>query len=355
MNLFKKIRAKSHEPLTAERREIMLCSRSYFNRRLRAYDNGARLPLSVVICDINGLTLISDTLGESETARMLEGAQTLISGYVRKDDIIARSGERFFILLPRTGSKEADLIARRIVNASVEACETSGRLCVSISAGSATKRQSKENIYTILRAAEHKINIQKRHGQNGFYDSLLRSIKKALFEKSHETEEHGERMVNLSRMLGEALGLHREQLSRLKVLATLHDIGKVSVDEAILTKPGSLDSREWDEIKKHPEAGFKIADAVPQLKDIADDILSHHERWDGEGYPRGLRGEEIPLHARIISVVDAYDTLTSKRCYRDPVSAAEALAEIEKNAGTQFDPHIAAVFLRLNCWRMPQV
>ncbi len=306
------------------------------------------MPLSVVICDINGLPLINDTLGRSEGEKLLAFAGNLIAGCVRKEDIVAFAREeRFLILLPRTGAKECGLIIERIITECADNRKRVGSPCISISAGSATKHRKDEDIEFILRTAEHDLATQKQREHKSFYDSLLKHIKKALYEKSHETEEHGERLVCLSRLLGRALGLSEEQLLKLEVLATLHDIGKVSIDEAVLMKPGALSEEEWKEIKKHPETGYKIASSVPQLKSVANDILSHHERWDGAGYPFGLRGAKIPLLARIVSVVDAFDALTSKRCYRDPVPEQEALLEIERNSGTQFDPYITGVFIKL--------
>ena len=131
----------------------------------------------------------------------------------------------------------------------------------------------------------------------------------------------------------------------MKLFAMLHDIGKVGINDAILQKPGPLTAEEWLEMKKHPEIGFRIAQNNIDLAPVADYILCHHERWDGTGYPRGLKGEEIPILSRILAVVDAYDAMTSRRVYRDEISGAQAAAEILRAAGTQFDPEVARVFV----------
>jgi len=141
--------------------------------------------------------------------------------------------------------------------------------------------------------------------------------------------------------------LSENELNSLELLAALHDIGKVTIDEKILNKPGKLTPEEWIEIKKHPDAGYRIAMASPKLMPIADLILCHHERWDGTGYPQGLKGEEIPLLSRMISVIDAYDVMTEYRSYRRPISKTAALEEIKRCAGTQFDPQIAQTFIEL--------
>jgi HD-GYP domain-containing protein (c-di-GMP phosphodiesterase class II) len=166
-----------------------------------------------------------------------------------------------------------------------------------------------------------------------------------MFEKSHETQAHAERLAQLSGKLGKAMGLDDKQLTELELLSTLHDIGKISIDGSILTKTDKLTESEWFEIKKHPEVGYRIAQASPELKNISEYILGHHERWDGKGYPQGLAGENIPLLSRIISVVDSYDAMTQDRVYRKAMSIEEAIEEIRNNAGTQFDPEITRVFI----------
>ena len=136
-----------------------------------------------------------------------------------------------------------------------------------------------------------------------------------------------------------------KELDELALLAVLHDVGKVGIKESILQKPEPLAPEELEEMKKHPEIGYHIAYNTPELMPIAEYILAHHERWDGNGYPRGLKGEEIPLLCRILAVADAYDAMTSDRLYRKAMNSQEAMAEIERNAGKQFDPKVVKVFL----------
>ena len=177
------------------------------------------------------------------------------------------------------------------------------------------------------------------------HSSILTSIKKTMLEKSDETEAHAERLAQLAKELGRALGLPEEDLEALQLLSALHDIGKISVDKNILSKRAPLTEADWVEIKRHPEVGFRIAQASPELIHISEYILSHHERWDGKGYPRGLAGASIPLLARVLMVVDSFDAMTQDRAYRKAMPVEVALEEIRRNAGTQFDPSVARAFL----------
>jgi len=165
--------------------------------------------------------------------------------------------------------------------------------------------------------------------------------------KSDETEEHSERMIELSEKLGKKLGLSGSEINKLSLLASLHDIGKTSISEEILNKPGSLSEEEREIIQEHPERGYRIATATEEFSIIAREILCHHERWDGKGYPNQLKGKDIPYLSRIISIIDAYDVMTNERPYSKAISKEKALQEIQLEAGSQFDPELVAEFLEL--------
>jgi HD-GYP domain-containing protein (c-di-GMP phosphodiesterase class II) len=141
------------------------------------------------------------------------------------------------------------------------------------------------------------------------------------------------------------MNFNQEDIQQIKLAAVLHDIGKIGISDSILNKNGKLDTGEWDEMKKHSEIGYRILSTVSEFSEIAEYVLRHQERWDGMGYPDNLKGEEIPVQARIIAIADAFDAMTVKRSYRDAMSEVEAVAEIKKYAGTQFDPEIARIFV----------
>ncbi|MEI8216403.1 MAG: diguanylate cyclase [Eubacteriales bacterium] len=325
-----------------------LYNRAFFEEEGRRLDTKRQLPISIIMGDINGLKLINDAFGHQAGDRLLCEIAEVLRSSCRNEDIIARvGGDEFLILLPQTDSEKAQIICERIF----EECEklkgrTDGDVFhPSIAIGTATKVNETQSLDNITKEAESAMYRRKLMDRKSMHSSLIMSIKATMFEKSHETQEHAERMVVLSKLIGRELNLSGELINELDLLATLHDIGKISIDDYILTKTGSLTVDEWVEIKKHPETGYRIAQFSPELMLIADCILSHHERWDGKGYPQGLSGDQIPLLSRIISIVDAYDAMTQDRPYKKAMSNEEGINEIKKNAGTQFDPAIAEIFI----------
>jgi HD-GYP domain-containing protein (c-di-GMP phosphodiesterase class II) len=164
--------------------------------------------------------------------------------------------------------------------------------------------------------------------------------------KDPYTYGHSTRVANIAETIGKAIGLSGNELSELYAASMLHDIGKVGVPDSILTKPGALIKGEWGIVKKHSAEGAKVIGYVKGLRVSVSMVLHHHEWYDGRGYPDGLKGEEIPLGARIISVADSYDTMTTPRLYRDVISHEEACEELRRHSGTQFDPELVEAFCR---------
>jgi len=153
-------------------------------------------------------------------------------------------------------------------------------------------------------------------------------------------------LMQLGKHMGVSMNLSQTSLQELELLALLHDIGKIGVPDSILNKPGKLDEGEWVIMKRHAEIGCRITQSVPEFVRISEYILCHHERWDGNGYPRGMKGEDIPVLSRILCIVDSYDAMTSERAYRSPMTQEAAMQELIKNAGTQFDPDLVQLFIK---------
>lgn len=203
------------------------------------------------------------------------------------------------------------------------------------------------SVQDVLNEAELDLNIKKMLTNESSRSESLSSLVRALEQVDQDTEEHVKRTRKMGIALGKRLGLSDTQLSALELLCLLHDIGKIAVPLDILNKPGKLTDAEWEALRSHPVKGYQIALAAKELRPIAACIKYHHERWDGRGYPSQLKGEEIPVLSRIISIVDAYDAMVNDRCYRRALSPQVAMQEIKDNAGTQFDPQIAEIFLQL--------
>jgi putative nucleotidyltransferase with HDIG domain len=179
------------------------------------------------------------------------------------------------------------------------------------------------------------------------YDATIDGWMRALGLKDNETEGHSNRLTALSLALARELGMGNDDLIHLRNGALLHDIGKMGIPDAILNKPGPLNGEEWGLMKRHPEFGFEILSPIPFLKPAAEIAYCHHENWDGRGYPRGLKGDDIPLMARIVSVCNVFDSLASDQRYRKGWDKKVASGYIEGAAGKQFDPQIVVAFMRI--------
>ncbi len=328
-----------------------LYNRRYFEDEKKRLDAESFLPLSIIVGDINGLKLINDALGHNEGDKLIIIVSEILARCCNNGEITARiGGDEFGILLPHTG---ADAVYRKMKQ--MEKAFTEYRdntkddpYHTSISLGCATRTSMGESILEVMKTAEEYMYRDKLLQNESLHNSVISSMKTTLFEKSQETEEHAQRMIKLSREIGKEMKLKDEQLNELELLSTLHDIGKIGISDIILNKSGKLTDKEWIEMRKHPDVGYRIAMSSPELAPIAEYILCHHERWDGKGYPHSLKGNEIPLLSRIIAVVDSYDAMTEDRSYRKAMKKEEAIKEIKNNIGKQFDPLIAQIFIDKN-------
>jgi putative nucleotidyltransferase with HDIG domain len=191
-------------------------------------------------------------------------------------------------------------------------------------------------------------NLQRTNLELGLaYESTLEGWSAALDLRDKETEGHTLRVTNLSQQLAEYMGFREKDLMHIRRGALLHDIGKMGVPDRILLKPDNLTGEEWEIMKLHPAYAYEMLSRIEYLRPSLDIPYCHHEKWDGTGYPRGLKGEEIPLFARIFAIVDVYDALTSDRPYRPAWTKERAIEHIKSLSGTHFDPRVVNAFLEL--------
>ena len=188
---------------------------------------------------------------------------------------------------------------------------------------------------------------EKLYGCRSPRSNIIKTLTKALETKDFINAGHAERLQDLVVATARSVGLHTNAINGLRLLAHAHDVGKVSISSGILYKPGPLNEEEIKEIQRHCEIGHRIALSSPDLSPISEWILMHHEWWNGEGYPLGLKGEEIPMECRIFAIADAYDAMTSDRPYRQAQSVEYAVTELRRLAGSQFDPKLVEVFIKV--------
>ena len=322
-----------------------LHNRRYYSEELDRLDTIKYMPLSIIIADINGLKITNDAFGHEIGDQLLITVATNLVEVFTKENRIARiGGDEFTIFLPNTSKERAlqymETAKKRIENNTIRG------MGISVSFGVATKL-STEPIQEVIKMAEDDMYTHKLFEIASHRNETIKTIVSTLHEKNPREEAHSKRVSEICISIGTKLGMKSDEIALLKAISNLHDIGKIAIDDSILNKKGPLDEKEWEQIKKHPEIGYRILSSSPEYADIAQDILSHHERYDGKGYPRGLSGGDIPIRARIITIADSYDAMISERPYRRPLTHQEALEEIRKNAGTQFDPALAELFIKL--------
>lgn len=308
------------------------------------------LPISVIIGDINGLKMINDAFGHELGDCLIKETANILKESVRSTDIVTRiGGDEFAIFLPHTTEETARTVLDRIERGTRIYNEDNGDtpIKISISLGLDTVNTREESLDEAIRNAEDIMYKNKLFEHRSSHNSILASIRGMLTRRGEMREENLSALQCIAQRLGEELHLDDEMIQQLIMLASIHDLGKVTIDSELLSKKEPLTNEEWEVLRKHPEMGYRIAMASMDLAAIADYILSHHERWDGKGYPSGLKGEEIPLLSRIIAIIDAYDAMTGGRPYRERLTREDAIIEIMNNSGTQFDPEIAEIFLRL--------
>ncbi len=318
-------------------------NRRFYEEMISKLDIERNLPLTVIMGDVNGLKLINDAFGHIKGDELLEKAVSVMKRASRKEDIVIRwGGDEFIILL----KKEKKGTAKRIVEKINHLCENEfiNGIALSISFGYATKTQIEEDIVKIFKNAEDRMYNAKIVEKQVLRGKVIYSMITRLHKENGREQKHSEQVCELSRNLGIEIGLSEGELNKLELAAYLHDIGKIAIHEDLINKRNKLNNQEEIELKRHSDIGYRILSSSYNMLELADYIYTHHERWDGNGYPKKLEGEEIPVISRIIAIAEAYDTLISEQPYRQARSKEEALLELKKNAGTQFDPEMIQKF-----------
>ena len=323
-----------------------LYNKSFIDEEISRLDTKRQLPISLIMGDINGLKLINDAFGHNMGDKVLKKASEIMINSFRKEDIISRvSGDEFVILLPKTSEETALSIVNRIMNDHEK--NSLDFIKISISFGVATKEMEGENIHDVLKKAEERMYFKKLKESKAAKKSMINFLKNKLEKITFETQAHYERLKELSLMMASELGMSAMEKEELKLLCEFHDIGKIGISKSILQKQGKLNNEEWEDLKRHSEIGYNIVKEFRDVLAIDELILTHHERWDGNGYPGLLKGEEIPIIARIFAIADAYEAMINDRPYKNRMTKEEALIEIQDKSGEQFDSILAKIFVTM--------
>ena len=328
-----------HDPLTG------LLNRTSFEEAMTEFDQKQELPFTIMVLDLDGLKLINDSLGHVSGDALLRVAARFLSETAPANAQVCRiGGDEFAMLLPGVTQDSATSIQQRLQEKIESHNQNHSTLHLGFSVGCAIATSLPLRPRDLFMEADTRMYKEKlRHGQTNF-SSSLDSAMRLLRLRDYVDDGHTDRLSTMAAALAQKLDFSPRQLDELELLTHFHDIGKTALPERILTKPGRLDPEERRIMHRHCEIGHRMALAFSELTPIAEFILKHHEWWNGNGYPLGLAGESIPVHSRILSIVDAFDAMTSERPYRLTKSVEEAIVEIRQGSGKQFDPFLVELF-----------
>lgn len=323
-----------------------LNNRQYYESHIEKVDVEGNYPLTLIKIDINGMKLINDAFGYEMGDTLVKKVVSLIKPIVYNSDMFCRfGGSDFLIVYTKVQKPYIDIIMAQINHMMTN--ETIQNIKVSVSSAYAVKSSSEEDLNLVLKKAEMRLSREKLIDTSSMLSRTIEIIMNSLYEKNSREMEHSKRVSYWCEKIAQRMNLDSHIVSKLRIAGLMHDIGKIGIPDSILDKPDRLTEEEFNLIRKHSEVGYRILSAANEFSEIADYILAHHERWDGMGYPKGLKGSEIPIYARIISVADSFDAMTSDRAYRKAMSFQQAKQEIIKFSSVQFDPSVVKVFLEI--------
>lgn len=327
-----------HDQLTG------LYNRRFMEEQIQALDTAQSLPFSIIMADVNGLKLSNDAFGHNQGDKLLQGAAELFNSVFREMDIVTRvGGDEFVVLLPNT-SKHVVLEIMERLNDRIKDI-TVGPIPLSISFGDATKIDVTEDIQAVYKKAEDRMYHNKLLESHKTRSRMIHYIFRTIELDYGIIDHHQKRVSELAEETAEIFDLLKGEKDNLIDAALYHDVGLVAIDMNLPNKPGALDEDERVEIRRHSECGYRILCAISEYAEIADIILAHHEWYNGAGYPKNLRGDEIPYISRVLAVLDSYDAMTHERLYKKVYSKEGAIEELRAHRGTQFDPAVLDCFI----------
>jgi diguanylate cyclase (GGDEF)-like protein/PAS domain S-box-containing protein len=325
-----------HDPLTG------LYNRTFFEEEMHRLDIDRVDSVGMIMCDVDGLKLVNDIMGHKTGDGLLMAISGIIRDACRKGDLVARlGGDEFAVLLPSISKPDLDGICQRIKTTIHNYNAENPELPLSMSIGQTMRSKNDQSVMDLFKEADNIMYRQKLDN----HDILIQNFIKALKTRGVISEGRIARLENLMTHFAMTMGLSEIDIKELKLLARFCDIGKIGVPGRILLKSSALDPHEMAEMKRHCEIGYHVALFAPDLIPVADLILKHHEWWNGQGYPLGLAGGDIPLECRMLAVAKAYEAMTRERPYSKALNHEEAIEELNRSSGTQFDPFLVEKFI----------
>ncbi|WP_347451437.1 HD domain-containing phosphohydrolase [Acetoanaerobium noterae] len=323
-----------------------LYNRRYYEEQIEKLSGSEFLPLAIMMIDVNGLKLTNDAFGHHIGDELLKKvAKNLISCDSKGGFACRVGGDEFLMVFPNTDENEAEYLVDKLYE--LVSAERLENIVISISAGCQVRTDVSQSIRDTLIKAENHMFRKKIVESQSMRNQTVNIIMQTLSEKNEREKRHSVEVAKWAKEIGVSMGLSVQKVKEIELAGLLHDIGKIAIKEDILNKPGKLTEEEYDEIKRHPESGYHILKSVDEYSSLAQCVLEHHERFDGKGYPKGIKGSQISLIARIIAVADAFEAMIAQRPYRKSLTEEMAIEEIKKNSNTQFDPEVVTAFLKI--------
>lgn len=321
-----------------------LYNRRYMEDALKRLDTSRNLPLTIMVLDVNGLKLTNDAFGHETGDKLLIMVTKILKSVCRSDDLIGRiGGDEFLILFPNTDEKSAELIRQRINSKAKK--KKLGSVIVSVAIGYAIKTTPEENVEVIEQDADNNMYRDKIKNGKSMKTGTIQAILNNVYKLHKNEEKHTRHVAKYCKKMARALNFTSAEVELIMNAALLHDVGKIIIPDRVLKKDTEYSKDEMEIVRRHAETSYQILKSVDDFAYIADVVLHHHERWDGKGYPQGLKGESIPIMSRIMSIADSYEAMISDRSYRKQLTEKEAIDELRACSGTQFDPVLVEVFI----------
>jgi len=321
-------------------------NRRYYMEALQEYKANKIRPLGLIIIDVNGLKLVNDTFGHKLGDQWLVKIASIIQGVLTQhvnSALMRIGGDEFVILYPNINKERIEELSSRLVEA-VDRTKIND-INLSISVGYEVSSETFLDVDQLFISAENHLLRKKVTESQSMRHNVVQAIMSALNEKSERERYHSKNLSHIATIIAEKLELRKDHINDISTAALLHDIGKITIDTSILNKPADLTDEEYSIMKEHVQSSYQILKTIDSYSHLANYVYAHHEHWDGNGYPRKLKKDEIPIVSRIISVADAYDAMRSDRPYQKGISHEKATKELLRCSGTQFDPKIVTVFL----------